>query len=795
MLRRSQKSVFVPVNTPWVQFRDNILSMVRDPAYDSVLVHVMDTVDRDMDGVMGNMSVKMNAIAGMGTRENKPVLSYESTDKPFYIANPTLTDMKEAGPYAPSDSTIMEKYNSYGSDDAWQEHQGRIWNRMKGMMPLSRKADKYNRDHASQLKDPKRGLEEKDLDKFWSFKAKQGLSPTIMGDDMVGMPSVEGREYDGFTMVINQPDGSVKVKPMQVRSLMTTGASGIMIPMANANGHVNKHQVAADLTPFGTMLHFRAEDGRTVAKGELYDRKTREYAFNFTDGTPTHVKVTDVAPDNTITMQDAHGIFNVKQKKELVDVLKERGYNVPGIITSIKAEQNGKYMWQSPGTMTGSDEVLKTVSPSNPGFIVARTPKNGEDKYVVLVAEGALKGHIVAKYVDVKDSEGICFGDKIAGNKGIIVTQVPGVAEAYVKNAVTIYDKYPVAGTYIAMDADGRENRNVAMGIHTAYDCINRVNPTTVLSWDPAQKGMDDALLAVAQGKITVEQMGITSGPPDKLFPLEGAHVMTPYKLDGTQTSRPSWVQEYEDDKKARIEKVAVMQAATAERQAMAEKESMKWMKTPGDISSLKSVTVTKAAEMADAMAGKLPPEKPESRGVHVPDPDEAIAEDTPDMAQETGTQPAAQEPSTVQGQPAAKGQEGATMEGINEKILKLARDWDRENPAMPPIDVPEGYKSQYTYRQPVVQRENTFAKEIRQALPANASYDAQGRWGVISMKSDHEFGIAEKTGYREEFEKGGIICVGGMRLTDQSFTLDRENSLQFTDDDLPVENGSGRSI
>ena len=161
-------------------------------------------------------------------------------------------------------------------------------------------------------------------------------------------------------------------------------------------------------------------------------------------------------------------------------------------------------MWQSPGTMTGSDEVLKTVSPSNPGFIKAREPKNGEDKYVVLVAEGALKGHIVAKYVDVKDKNGVCFGDKIAGDKGIIVTQVPGVAEAYVKNATTIYEKYEVAGTYIAMDADGRENRNVARGIHSAYNYINKVNPTTVLSWDPSQKGMDDALLAVAQGKITM---------------------------------------------------------------------------------------------------------------------------------------------------------------------------------------------------------------------------------------------------------------------------------------------------
>ena len=41
-VKRSQKCLFVPVNTPWVKFRDNILPMVNDKTYDSVLVHVRD---------------------------------------------------------------------------------------------------------------------------------------------------------------------------------------------------------------------------------------------------------------------------------------------------------------------------------------------------------------------------------------------------------------------------------------------------------------------------------------------------------------------------------------------------------------------------------------------------------------------------------------------------------------------------------------------------------------------------------------------------------------------------------
>lgn len=777
-LKKSQKSLFVPVNTPWVQFRDSILPLVAGKTYDSVLVHTRDDVDRDMKGVVGNMSIKLNALAGTGTRAGIPVLTYESPTKPFYLANPTQNDLKSAGIYTPADDVIMEKYNTYESDAAWQEHQGKVWDRMKDMMPLSRKADQHNRNHAAQLKDPKRGLEDKDLDKFWTFKSSQGLSPTIMGDDMVGMPSVEGREYEGFTMAINQPDGTVELKPLEVRSLCTVGASGIAIPMANADGNVNKHQIAADLTAYGTALHFRAADGKTVAKGELFSKKTREYSFTFEDGTDTHLKAVDVAQDNTITLQDAHGIFNVKPKAEIVDVLKGRGYNVPEIITSVKAEQNGKYMWQSPGTMTGSDKVLKTVSPSNPGFIKAREPKNGEDKYVVLVAEGALKGHIVAKYVDVKDKNGVCFGDKIAGDKGIIVTQIPGVAEAYVKNATTIYEKYEVAGTYIAMDADGRENRNVARGIHSAYNYINKVNPTTVLSWDPSQKGMDDALLAVAQGKITIEDMGIVSGKPEALFPIDQAHVMTPYKLDGTQTKTQSWVQEYAKDKKIRQEKVAAAQAETAEREARKAKEIQaaaeqktvksedtqevrkdpekagKWVQTPEGITNLQNVTVTKASEMADAMLGKTPVPKPEPKVVHTPDPDEAVTEvyDEKERA------------------------------SVSSKVAEV-QAWDEEHPPMPALEVPEGYKAVYTYRQPIT-------ADTAPELPPYLKYreSPSGKWGTVDAMTDHELSDDEIKACQETIRSGGENCVphGDMRLVSQSFTLDpNQKKLELSEEDM----------
>ena len=747
--KRSSKSVFLPANTPWDAFRTAILPMVGDSAYDSVLVHVKDDVDRDMAGVVGSMSVKLNALAGAGTRVGKPVLSYEAPDKPFYLANPTKSDMQAAGLYAPSDETVMNRYNSFESDDAWQEHQSKIWARMKDMMPLSKKADDFNRNHAAQLKDPKRGLEDKDLKKFWSFKPRQGLSPTLMGDDMVGMPSVEGREYEGFIMANKRPDGSVVNRPLKVRSLMTVGAAGIAIPMANANGHVSKHQIASDLTAYSTALHFRAPDGKTVAKGEIFNKKTREYAFNFADGTPTHLKVTDVSRDEVITMKDAHGIFNVKPKKEIIDILKDRGYVVPDIIASVKPEQNGKYMWQSPGTMTGSEEILKTVSPSKPGFIKAREPKNGSNEYVVLVAEGALKGHIVAKYADVKDSKGVCFGDTIAGDKGIIVTQVPGVSEAYIKNALTIYDKYKIAGTYIAMDADGRENLNVARGIHSAYNYVSKIGPVSVLSWDPAQKGMDDALLAVAQGKITIKDMDIACGTPEKLFPLDKAHQMTPYTLSGVQKDIPSWLIEYREDQKAREEKIASIQAATAAREQASEvsDEKPQWVETPADISNIQSATITKSAEMKDAVNGKLPPARPDAKITSTPDVDEAVAEK--DEKEEA--------------------KEASTMESVDEAILQEAKKWDARNPAMQPIPVPEGYKAFYRYKQPVVDTGTSVPEPFR----ADTDYHAEDKWGIVTVTTDKEIMPQEKGERRDELQKNGFSCIGNMRLVEQTFTLD----------------------
>lgn len=107
-------------------------------------------------------------------------------------------------------------------------------------------------------------------------------------------------------------------------------------------------------------------------------------------------------------------------------------------------------------------------------------------------------------------------------------------------------------------------------------------------------------------------------------------------------------------------------------------------------------------------------------------------------------------------------------MDDINKKALKLAKEWDAGNPSMRPLRMPDGYKSKYIYRQPIVHA------GIRPGhLPADSTYEAQGKWGIVSVIVDHELSLDEIRGRREALRDEGMTCVGAMRLTRQTFSLD----------------------
>lgn len=594
------RRAYIPVNVSWTDFKNQVHSMLDSHDFDSVIVHMDKRIDMDEKGIANNITIKLSeinrAVSNLNQTESIPVLSDASKDT-WYLMNPSWEDQQKASGYAPSDETILNKFYSFPDELSWQKHQADIWARIADTMPLSEKEAFGTPNHLAQLTDPKRGLEKEDVGEFWSFHSNRFLSPSLTGDDMIGMPSIEGREYDGFTMVITNENGEKTERALDVKSLKTVGMSGIAIPMPNVEGNVPKYQIATDPSKINVVLKARAADGVSIQRSEYFNKKTNLYKFSMADsGKPSKLRVERADMNGRVTFADIQGQFEANMKEDILPVLKDRGYDIPSIISTLQVAPSAKYIWQSRGTMVGSEDVCKTVSPSNAGFTIGREPKNGADDYVVLVAEGALKGRIVAKYADVTDSEGKSFGDYIAKDSGIIVAQVPGVSKAFVESVKPVYDAYKVKGTYIAMDADGRENLAVARGIDEAYKSLSAVSPVKVMSWNPEQKGMDDALLAVAQGKINLSDMGLRFGTPERLFPMNAAKAPNPYRLDGTRANRQEWQIEYTKDRKATNAKLKAIQDETKRRAA----------------ENTKTVSAEEKArilqEGGDALAKNLPP-------------------------------------------------------------------------------------------------------------------------------------------------------------------------------------------
>lgn len=572
---RDNRRVYIPTNVVWTEFQ-NAMSPIRGDTCDSVIVHIDHGLNLNIKGEIKGIDIKLKEITKVASEYHKPVLDKHGDI--WYLLNPSWDDQKASNGYAPSDEVVMNRFKAFDGELSWQKHQSEIWARMADMMPLAEGEYYGAPNHIAKLTSEDRGLEKNDLNEFWYWKSNKVLTPSLTGDDMIGMPSIEGHDYDGFTItpMIGTQQGTEV--PIHVRSIKTVGMSGIAIPMANVQKNVCKYQIATDISKINVMLKARAKDGISIQKSEYFDKKTNVFLFNI-DGQKSNLKVIHALPDgkDNITFQDIKGTFKVNMKEDIKDRLIKRGYDIHPFIHSLTVVPNAKYIWQSKGTMVGSEDISKIVSPSNAGFTLAREPKNGKDDYVVLIVEGALKGRIVAKYADVKDKDGQSFGDYIAKDSGIIVAQVPGVAEAFVESVKPFYDHYNIKGTYISMDADGRENLSVARGIHTAYKSLSEKihtaykkdmdkSPVKVMSWDPNQKGLDDALLAIAHEKITMKDMDIRFGSPEKLFPLSMAKAPNPYRLDGTRANRQEWQSEFTKDSREKNEQIKAIQEETKKR-------------------------------------------------------------------------------------------------------------------------------------------------------------------------------------------------------------------------------------
>ena len=161
------------------------------------------------------------------------------------------------------------------------------------------------------------------------------------------------------------------------------------------------------------------------------------------------------------------------------------------------------------------------------------------------------------------------LASEISGDNGIIVAQVPGVAKAFVESVGRIYSDYPIEKTIIAMDADGRTNLNVAKGIHQSFNELAQYTDGNieVMSWDPEQKGIDDALLAMSRKEISIDHMDLKFGSANELFPLSQASMPIPLRLDGTfafrNDNRPEWQVEYTESRINREKEHRLQQIAT----------------------------------------------------------------------------------------------------------------------------------------------------------------------------------------------------------------------------------------
>ena len=544
----NSETIHIDTDGNWKKFKDLTGAAFGSQQFDYVMVTFDDSAVNADKAKLGSLQIKLNTLYKDATSANLKV--FNRYDDKMYLMNPDYSGFYKLDLYAPKDDDILEKFESFGDEYAWQHHQAELFQKFSAFMPLSN--GKYGANHEAILKDPGRGLYDEDLKDMFSWRSGLNVAPGLMGDDMVGMPGIAGRHIPDVEL-------SYKDKPLEydVVALRTEGMPGYIIPMRNVKGEFAKFQIGADVSKTNVKLKASAADGRTIQASEYLDKKSRIYKFKFKDGKETNLQA--VAGDNDKqTWRDAKGTFNTHVKQDVKSILLERGYDIPEIIDKLNVVPMSKYIWPNPGTLTGTTDVRNVVTPSNAGFITAREPKNGCDSYVVLVAEGALKGMITAKYIDVTDATGKSFADKIAGDRGVIVAQVPGVAAKFVSSVSKIYNDtdLKIDGTYIALDADGRTNFDVCKNIHGAYHELAQWSNVSVLSWNPEQKGIDDALLAIHQGKITLDDMGIRYGTPEKLFPIENSTKPIPLLLNGqpayTDKSKVAWQEEYGESRRAR---------------------------------------------------------------------------------------------------------------------------------------------------------------------------------------------------------------------------------------------------
>lgn len=534
--------------SPWKTFQSEIARAAQASSGFDYIAVGYGPQGPDDDNLRG-LSIMTNEVSKLGDKYKVPVIS-RYADKAYQI-NLKYGDGKR---YMPSNEEVLAKYYQFGNNDVWQYNQSQVWGKLAKINGLS--DGRYGANHLGALTDPSRGLAKNDVKDFFTLRSNQPIIPALMNDDMIGMPGINAKQTtDNFYV-------GKKLVSHGAISLSTMG-SGYAIPMKNKNGDMAKFQIGADVSAYNLTLKAKAADGVSIQNSEIYDKDSKLFNFEFTDGYPTMLHVVQ-ANNEKVVFEDLLGQFEAPLKNDIKPFLVERGYEIPELIDTLKPQPKAKYNWPAPGNMVGVAEkggldVPKLVSPSCAGFIPVYPPSSPEAGYTLLVVEGALKGQIVAKHLEHNNTDPISNQIAKDGN-GLIVAQVPGVIRKFIESTRDIYDTFDIRDSVVAMDADGRYNRNVAKGIADAEEILAAQGPVRVMSWNPEQKGLDDALIAFSKREITLNDLGLTFGTANELFPLAQATPPNPYRLDGTRANKLDWQMEYEDDKqRSDAEKTEVM--------------------------------------------------------------------------------------------------------------------------------------------------------------------------------------------------------------------------------------------
>lgn len=539
-------TIEIPISGNSNQYRtyvDTISKIFNSGQFDYGIISYDPSIARRTPQILHSIDIRMNALR---KEAGDKVRLFDRFNNNLYYLNP---QPKEGQAYYVPDNEVIAKRNQFATKEEWEKYQSDVWDKLAPFFTLTKGEFKGQTNHLKELTSEKRGLNERQLEGFLSWKNNMSMLPGLINEDLVGMPGFNARKFDDMQLfILGKPLNS------PILSVKTSGQSGFMIPMKNLQGDTPKHQLGVDSTKMTLTLKAKAADGISIRTSEYSTKEgyDRVYHFKLTDGRDSNLKI-HYADNEKVELTDILGTFVVNEGQNIIPALKDRGYVIPELMDTLKPSKT-KYTWLSRGTMAGNEKLAREeIIPSKAGFITPVQPPQGSDEYTLIVVEGALKGKIVAEYMNVKDSTGMSLADHLAPGTGVIVAQSPGTAQSFIDSIQDVFPKRNIKQTYIALDADGATNLSVAKGIHYAYDTLGQHATTHVLTWDINKgKGLDDLILGVMNpaNQRTFRDIGLDRGTAEQLYPLDKATENIPYSLDGTRSysGQVEWQQQYEQD-------------------------------------------------------------------------------------------------------------------------------------------------------------------------------------------------------------------------------------------------------